>query len=99
MLSKDSIIDAVCEVMDVSREDLLGRRRTNRVAIPRQMAMWLLHEMGNRTLYQVAGIFDRDHTTVMWACRRSEYRLETDGNLREAHQRILAKLAEQARAA
>jgi chromosomal replication initiator protein len=53
------------------------------VALPRQVAMYVLREDGNISLPQIGeALGGRDHTTVMHACSKVAEMIETDSNLR-----------------
>lgn len=55
-----------------------GSHRTRRYCYPRQMAMYLLVTLTNLSLPQIAGIFGKDHTTVIYAGRAVASRMEDD---------------------
>lgn len=77
MVSKDAIIDAVCEVMEISREDLLGRSRKQKFVRPRQIAMWLMKEEGS-TNGAIALRFGRDKQTVIYSRRLVDGLMQDD---------------------
>ncbi len=79
----DDIIRMVTSVFGVTMERLLGRERTREVALPRQIAMYLLREDANLSLPQIGeSLGGRDHTTVMYACEKIGDMLERDDRLR-----------------
>jgi chromosomal replication initiator protein len=60
-----------CEHFGVERSELLSRSRAADVAWARQAAMYLARELTDQSLPQIGRAFaDRDHTTVLHACRR-----------------------------
>lgn len=68
----------VAKHFGVSRLDLIGQSRRKRYAIPRQVAMFLIHD-GKRTLPEIGRRFGgRDHTTVLHAVRKIERWIEQD---------------------
>jgi chromosomal replication initiator protein len=70
---------AVCEVFDLTPQELLGPSRVARVALPRQVAMYLSRELTDNSLPSIGRAFgDRDHTTVLHACRRTGERIASD---------------------
>lgn len=79
----DDVLTAVADVFGVTIERLLGRERSRDIALPRQIAMFLLREEANVSLPQIGeAIGGRDHTTVMYACDKIGDLLETDDRLR-----------------
>jgi len=82
-LRPDDVLDAVSQSFGVSNDRLLGRERTREVALPRQVAMYLLREEGGISLPQIGEIIGgRDHTTVIYACGKINDMMETDERLR-----------------
>lgn len=64
--------------------DLHSKERSRRVARPRQIAMYLSRELTMRSLPEIGRRFgDRDHTTVLHACRRISELCSTDSVLRQ----------------
>ncbi len=79
----DDILKSVAEVFDVTVDRILGRDRSQEVALPRQIAMYLLREEANYSLPQIGdALGGRDHTTVMYACDKVADLLERDDRLR-----------------
>jgi len=64
---------AVAQRFGVPMLEMVSERRAQRVARPRQVAMYLSREMTPYSLPAIGKHFGgRDHTTVMHACRRVE---------------------------
>jgi chromosomal replication initiator protein len=62
---------------------MLGRDRSREVALPRQIAMYLLRSESNISLPQIGETLGgRDHTTVMYGCDKIADLLERDDRLR-----------------
>jgi chromosomal replication initiator protein len=62
---------------------MLGRDRSREVALPRQIAMYLLCEEANISLPQIGNALGgRDHTTVMYGCDKIADLIERDDRLR-----------------
>ncbi|MBN1667603.1 MAG: chromosomal replication initiator protein DnaA, partial [Anaerolineales bacterium] len=77
------IIQTVADVYGVSLERMLGRDRSRQVALPRQIAMYLLREEAHFSLPQIGEhLGGRDHTTIMYGCDKVADMLERDDNLR-----------------
>ncbi len=77
------IIDAVCRHYEITRDDLIRRRRSRDLVIARQMAMYLLREEGGLSLSQIGHeLGGRDHTTVLHGCERVSSQIEEDEQMR-----------------
>jgi chromosomal replication initiator protein len=79
----EDIIERVAEVFGVTIERMLGRDRSREVALPRQIAMYLLREEANISLPQIGETLGgRDHTTVMYGCEKIAEMMESDERIR-----------------
>ncbi len=77
------ILQAVSSVFGIPLDRIMGRDRSREVALPRQVAMFLMRQEANISLPQIGDLLGgRDHTTVMYACEKIEEMLETDDRLR-----------------
>lgn len=79
----DEIVRRVAETFGLTVERILGRDRSRQVALPRQIAMYLLREEANISLPQIGeALGGRDHTTVLYGCDKVADMLERDDRLR-----------------
>jgi len=82
-LKPDDVLKAVSNAFGISNDRLLGRERTREVALPRQVAMYLLREEGGVSLPKIGELIGgRDHTTVIYACQKVNNLMDTDDRLR-----------------
>jgi chromosomal replication initiator protein len=65
------VMSLVASVYDVPHRDL-ARRRSNRLALPRAVAIYLAHTMLSMSLSQIGEVFRRHPTTAFYAVRRIE---------------------------
>jgi chromosomal replication initiator protein len=78
----DAVVDVVARTFNLSVDRLLSSDRSRDVALPRQIAMYLMRET-NISLPQIGqALGGRDHTTVMYACEKVADLLERDDRLR-----------------
>jgi chromosomal replication initiator protein len=83
-IEPDQVVDAVASAFGVTIAQLKGRDRSREIALPRQIAMYLLREEGNASLPQIGAVLGgRDHTTVMYACEKVADLIERDDRLRK----------------
>jgi chromosomal replication initiator protein len=70
-ISPDSIIEAVAESFQLSREILLGRRRDKDTSLARRLAMYLIRQETNFSLAQIGQeLGNRDAASVTAACKK-----------------------------
>lgn len=82
-IKPDQVVRAVAGAFGVSVDRLMGRDRSREVALPRQVAMYLLRQEANVSLPQIGeALGGRDHTTVMYACEKVADMIERDDRLR-----------------
>jgi len=73
----------VADKFKVTVDQLIGRDRSREIALPRQVAMYLLRREVNVSLPQIGeALGGRDHTTVMYAIDQIANKIETDSGLR-----------------
>ncbi|HRQ32147.1 MAG TPA: helix-turn-helix domain-containing protein, partial [Anaerolineales bacterium] len=81
----EKILEAVAEIEGVQVDDLLGQNRSAKIAIPRQLAMYILRQYNEISFPQVGEILGgRDHTTVMYATKK----VNEDDKLRNRAKKI-----------
>ncbi len=80
----EKIIELVAREWKTTVEALLGRDRSQKVAEPRQVAMYLLRKETDASLPQIGEVLGgRDHTTVMYAIDKIANEIETKADLRK----------------
>ena len=84
---------AACEHFGLTAEELVSPGRTQRVAWPRQVAMYLSRELTGESLPAIGRHFGgRDHTTVLHAWRRTGERIGSDPRAHRAVADLRARL-------
>jgi chromosomal replication initiator protein len=77
--SIDDVQHTICDAFGISLDELLSGARAQRLTWPRQVAMYLARELTDQTLPAIGRAFgNRDHTTVMHACKRTAERMAQD---------------------
>lgn len=72
-VSIENIQKTVADYYRIRVVDLLSKKRTRAIARPRQIAMYLARELTQLSLPEIGMAFgDRDHTTVLHACKTIE---------------------------
>jgi len=79
----NQIMDVVTRHFSIRIADLQGKKRTQSVALPRQICMHLARVLTRHSLEEIGGYFGgRDHTTVLHADRKIADELKTNAELR-----------------
>ena len=83
------IIKRVAEFYDITEAEMVGKRRSADLVLPRQVAMRLCQIFTEASLNQIGEKFGgRDHTTVMHACDKVNKMIKNDKNFSEEFERI-----------
>ena len=81
VISSEFIQETVAKYFNISAKDLRGSKRSNDIAFPRQIAMYLCRNVAQMSLPQIGKDFGkRDHTTVMHACNKIESDIKENSN-------------------
>lgn len=81
VISCDFIKETVAKYFSINKEDLSGNKRSNDIAFPRQIAMYLCREIANMSYPQIGVDFGgRDHSTVMHGCKKIEKEIKEKNN-------------------
>ena len=81
VISSDYIQEEVAKYFNINKKDLKSSKRSNNIAYPRQIAMYLCRELANMSFPKIGEDFgNRDHTTVMHGCNKIEKEIENNTN-------------------
>ena len=81
VISCDFIKETVAKYFSIAKDDLSGNKRSNDIAFPRQISMYLCREIANMSYPQIGTDFGgRDHSTVMHACKKIEKEIKEKTN-------------------
>ncbi len=81
VISGDFIKETVAKYFSIDKNDLSGEKRSNDIAFPRQIAMFLCREVANMSFPQIGKEFgNRDHSTVMHAYNKIKKEVKDNNN-------------------
>lgn len=70
-LTVQEVLEGVCRYYNVDPERIKGKHRDREIAWPRQVAMYVMREETNASLFQIGTILGgRDHTTIIHGCEK-----------------------------
>lgn len=81
VISADYIQEVVAKYFNINKKDLKSSKRSNDIAYPRQIAMYLCREIGQLSFPKIGEEFGkRDHTTVMHGYNKIANELKENSN-------------------
>ena len=89
----DDIEKVVCDYFNLDVKEIHTKSRKREIAQARQVAMYLARKFTKKSLAAIgAQIGNRDHATVLHACKTVENLMETDKEIRQSLSSIESKL-------
>ena len=81
VISADYIQEVVSKYFNIDKKDLISTKKSNDIAYPRQIAMYLCRTVAQMSYPKIGADFgNRDHTTVMHAVTKIEKELKEKTN-------------------
>ena len=81
IISTDYILEIVSNYFKIDKRDLISAKKSNDIAYPRQIAMYLCRTVGQMSFPRIGNDFGgRDHTTVMHAYKKIEKEIKENTN-------------------
>jgi len=78
-LTLDSITDIVCNHFNISKTDIVGKKKSKEIVEPRMIAIYLINEILDVPLMTIGKYFGgRDHTTIIHARDKITELVKTD---------------------
>lgn len=94
-VTPEKIKKAVCKYYGIKMSDMESAKKTNNIAYPRQIAMYIVREMTDYSLPKIGQFFGGKHyTTVLYACEKIENDQKLDKNLKEIIEEIKESVKE-----
>ena len=82
-VTPDVVLDRVGGYFSVSKEDLKKGKRNKNLALPRQIAMYLIRELTDLSLPEIGSFFGaKHHTTILYAHKKIKADLKKDPKLK-----------------
>ncbi len=89
------IKDITSDYFNVDIKDLIGKKRTKAISLPRQIAMYLCRELTDESLPVIGNSFGgKDHTTVLHAYRKIKKDLENNSSISQAVKSLTKSIKE-----
>jgi chromosomal replication initiator protein len=93
-ITLDNIQQTVAQYYQMRVVDLKSKKRSRQIARPRQIAMALAKELTEHSLPDIGDAFGgRDHTTVLYACRKVEELINTNDRVKDDYEKLQKTLS------
>ena len=94
-VTPEKIKKKVANYYNIKVSDLESAKKNNNIAFPRQVAMYLIREMTDKSLPQIGRFFgNRHHTTVKYACEKIEEDIKSDETLKNVIENLKEEIKE-----
>jgi len=92
-LTVDKIIHRVSSYFNVKVKDMCSKRRMRNIVLPRQVAMFFSKKFTDASLVEIGKkLGGKDHSTVLYAIKKIEEKMEKDPIFREMMEELEKKL-------
>ena len=84
-VTMSDIVRAVSEHFDIRITDIQSKKRSQSIALPRQVCMYLARNLTRHSLEEIGGhLGGRDHSTVVHACGKIEQKYKAEADFRDS---------------
>ena len=91
--TKELILKKVSSEFGFAEDDIKGQKRTEKLALARQIAMFLIRNMLNLSLTEIGDFFGgKDHSTVIYAIDKIEQLKSRDPDFNQKMERITSRI-------
>jgi chromosomal replication initiator protein len=90
----ENIQKAVCDEFNIDIKDIKSKRRTDGIAFPRQIAMYLARTLTDEfsTICIGDAFGGKDHSTVMYSCNKIKEKMDSDPYFNAKINQIIKKI-------
>ena len=93
VITPEYIISVVAEHFHLTVADLCGNKRSSKIVMPRQIAMYLCRDIIDTSLKTIGkNLGNRDHTTVMHGIEKIEKEIQTNDNIKNSIDTLKKKI-------
>ncbi len=92
-VTAELIIETVADQYGTSPEEITGKKRSQEIAMPRQIAMYICRKMTSLSTTNIGRAFGgRDHTTVMHGCDKIMEAMNADFAFKKRVEELIARI-------
>ncbi|MEO0270815.1 MAG: chromosomal replication initiator protein DnaA, partial [candidate division WOR-3 bacterium] len=79
----DDVVRVVSEYYNIPKTEITGKKQKKELVQARQVSMFIMKNVFNMTVVEIAKYFDKDHTTVLHAINKIESQIQKNEKLKE----------------
>ena len=84
----ENITDVTSKYYDVDIKDILGTARSQKIALARQISIYICRELTNQSFEAIGEYFNRKHTTTMYAYEQTKNKIDIKKDIASAVREI-----------
>lgn len=92
-MDKDAIVNIVCEVTNISRDEIFGKSRLFKYTQPRMLAYYLIRDFAKVSTTFQHFYWNLDRATISCGIKRIDHLLETSEQMRDWYMRCVCMIA------
>lgn len=93
LITPDDVLVKVAETFRIQVKDLKGNKRYRTISYPRNLAMYIVREVTNKSYPEIGELFGgKHHTTVITACTKIRKGISSDRVMADDYHRIMELL-------
>ena len=87
------IIETVAKRYEVHPDDILGKKRSQEIVVPRQISIFICRELTELSTNAIGREFGgRDHTTILHSCEKVQKQMQTDAQFRRRVEGLMGEI-------
>lgn len=92
-ISMEQIVETVSNYYNVESSDVLGKKRSKSIVLPRQVSMYIARLLLDMSFPDIGRAFgQKDHTSALHSCKRIETEMSSDPNLKRTIQHLIKEI-------
>ena len=89
----EQVLQLVASNYNVTVEEIKSKKRVSKIAVPRQIAMYICRTVLEESLPKIGSVFGgKDHTTVMYSVDKIKAEIKNDANLEKEINKIISQI-------
>jgi chromosomal replication initiator protein len=90
----ENVKSIICDFYNISVSDIVGKKRTSNIVVPRQLCMYILRNKYDLPYTKIGELMGhKDHSTVMTAVSKIDNELNSNSDLKLSYEAVLKKLS------